>query len=90
MLRCLGVKVSSPTAVIGDNAAVIINATIPESLLKKKHVAISYHKTRECVAARVLQPLKTKSEHNFSDALTKPLSNRVFKNLMKGFLSGIR
>ena len=45
MLRCLGVQVTRPTAVIGDNAAVIINATIPESLLNKKHVAISYHKT---------------------------------------------
>ena len=58
MLRALGVKVTQPTAVIGDNQAVILNSTLPESLLNKKHVAILYHKTRECVAAGVIQLLK--------------------------------
>ena len=89
MLRCLGVTVDKPTPVIGDNAAVIINASYPESLLKKKHVAISYHKTRECVAAGIVQPLKTKTTFNFADALTKALPTRLFKDLMKGFMTGI-
>ena len=89
MLRCLGVQVTRPTAVIGDNAAVIINATIPESLLNKKHVAISYHKTWDCVAAGVVHPLKIDSKFNFADALTKPLSVKQFKLLMKGLMVGI-
>ena len=54
MLRALGVKVTQPTAVIGDNQAVILNSTLPDSLLNKKHVAISYHKTRVCVAAGII------------------------------------
>ena len=90
MLRCLGVKVTRPTAVIGDNAAVIINAKTPESLLNKKHVAISYHKTRECVAAGVVHPLKIKSEFNFADALTKALTAKKFKTLMGSILDGIQ
>ena len=51
MLRCLSVKVSKPTPVLGDNRSVILNSTIPSSLLKKKHIAIAYHKTREATAS---------------------------------------
>jgi regulator of RNase E activity RraA len=47
MLRCLGVSVEHASILYGDNQGVIQNATIAESLLKKKHVAIAYHKTRE-------------------------------------------
>ena len=44
MLRCLGVKVKHATLICGDNKGVIQNCSLPESLLKKKHVAIAYHK----------------------------------------------
>eukprot|EP00957_Ditylum_brightwellii_P006183 468066-Ditylum_brightwellii.AAC.1 len=47
MVRCLGVKVSKPTCILGDNRSVIINSTVSSSLLKKKHVVISYHMARE-------------------------------------------
>ena len=53
MLRCLGVNVDTASAVYGDNLGVIQNANINDSLLKKKHVAISYHKVREAVAAGI-------------------------------------
>ena len=53
MLRCLGVYVEHTTRIYGDNAGVILNATIPSSLLKKKHVALSYHMTREAVASGI-------------------------------------
>ena len=36
MLRCLGAKVTRPTPILSDNRSVIVNATIPSSLLKKK------------------------------------------------------
>ena len=51
MLRCLGVKVTKPTNILGDNRSVILNSTVPSSLLKKKHIAIAYYKTREATAA---------------------------------------
>eukprot|EP00591_Stephanopyxis_turris_P004569 CAMPEP_0195526764 /NCGR_PEP_ID=MMETSP0794_2-20130614/28047_1 /TAXON_ID=515487 /ORGANISM="Stephanopyxis turris, Strain CCMP 815" /LENGTH=147 /DNA_ID=CAMNT_0040657533 /DNA_START=824 /DNA_END=1263 /DNA_ORIENTATION=- len=47
MLRCLGVKMECPSVMCGDYMGVIQNCTIRSSLLKKKHVAITYHKTLE-------------------------------------------
>ena len=43
ILRFLGVNVDTASAVYGDNLGVIQNATINDSLLKKKHVTIKYH-----------------------------------------------
>ena len=53
MLRSLGVPVTGATALCGDNLGMIISSTNPDSELKKKHVAISFHKLRECAAAGV-------------------------------------
>lgn len=33
MRRCLGVKVSKPSPILGDNRSIILNSTIPSSLL---------------------------------------------------------
>ena len=66
MLRCLGVNVDTASAVYGDNLGVIQNATIKDILLKKKHVAISYHKVREAVAAGIIVPIKIASAYNFA------------------------
>jgi hypothetical protein len=51
MLRCLGVPVTKPTNLYGDNFGVIQSATIPDGELKKKHIAISYHYVREAITA---------------------------------------
>ena len=87
MLRCLGVPISNPSHILGDNRSVIINCTVHSSLLKKKHIAIAYHLTREATAARVVHPLKTKSEWNFADILTKALARKPFATLVGGVLS---
>jgi len=71
MLRCLGVKVARPKLILGGNRSVIINATILSSLLKKKHMVISYHMTREATAAGICRPLITNGKWNFSDICTK-------------------
>ena len=86
MLRCLGVKVTQPTNILGDNRSVIINATERDSLLKKKHVAIAYHKTREAAAAKIVRPLKTHTSDNFADMLTKALGKQPFHKLCRGVL----
>ena len=86
MLRCLGVKVSQPSRILGDNRSVILQSTVPNSLLKKKHVAIAYHLTREAAAAGTVHPLKTKSEWNFADLLTKSLARKPFASLVNGIL----
>jgi hypothetical protein len=43
MLHCLGIPVTKPTTLYGDNFGVFQSATILEGELKKKHVAIAYH-----------------------------------------------
>ena len=58
MMRCLGVKVEIASLLCGDNLGVVQNSTIKASLQKKKHVAISYHKTREAAAAGIVHPIK--------------------------------
>jgi hypothetical protein len=45
MLQCFEAKVEHASLVCGDGMGVVQNATVSESLLKKKHVAMSCHKT---------------------------------------------
>ena len=78
MLRCLGVKVEHASYMFGDNLGVVQNATIKGSLLKKKHVAISFHRVREATAAGIVHPMKIDSKDNYADVLTKSLTERVF------------
>jgi hypothetical protein len=42
---------SGPTSVFCDNESVVKNSTAPESILKKRHNAIAYHRAREAQAA---------------------------------------
>jgi hypothetical protein len=88
MLRCLGVKVMHASLICGDNMGVIQNCTISDSLLKKKHVAIAYHKTRESAAAGMVHPIKIRTEHNFADILTKAVTGKTFWALFGGLTKG--
>ena len=81
MLRCLGVRVRYASFILGDNKGVIQNCSISDSLLKKKHVAIAYHKTRESAAAGIVHPIKIDGNNNFADILTKAVTGRTFWRL---------
>ena len=82
MLRCLGVPVTKPTNLYGDNFGVIQSATIPDGKLKKKHVAISYHYVREAIAAGYINAIWVKSHENFADVCTKALGTIAFCNII--------
>ena len=86
MPRSLGVSLEGPTLMLGDNMSVVLNTSVPSSVLKKKHNAIAYHRVREAIAARVLRFAYLKSEENVSDILTKPLCNEKFHYLVKKWL----
>ena len=88
MLRCLGVKVKSLTLLLGNNKGIIHNSTLPNSILKKKHVAISYYKTRKCATAGILYPLKTKGNRNFLDIIAKVTTEKVFYQHIEEMTSG--
>ena len=85
-LRMLGVQIDGSALMLGDNKSVVINTTIPSSVLKKKHCAIAYHRIREAVAARAIRFCHVDSNVNVADVLTKPLPNPVFHTLIKPFL----
>ena len=58
MLCSLGLLVLGPTRLCGDNLGMIMLLTNPDSELKKKHVAISFHKLQECAAAGIVNLIK--------------------------------
>ena len=88
MLRCLGVKVAVASLICGDNLGVIQNCTVSDSLLKKKHVAIAYHKSRESAAAGIVHPIKVASKNNFADILTKAMSGPAFWSILERVTRG--
>jgi len=70
-LRMMGVKLSGPTYVYGDNMSVIHNTQKPESTLKKKSNSICYHAIRESVAMGESLTGHVSSKENPGDLATK-------------------
>ena len=86
MLRSLGVALDGPTLMLGGNMSVVLNTSVPLSILKKKHNVTAYHHVQEAIVAKVMRFAYVKSEENFSDILTKPLSNEKFHHLVENWL----
>src|SRR5687767_11659755 len=86
MLRMLGVPIEGPSIMFGDNMAVINSTSIPDSNLKKRHNALSYHRVREAIAANVLRMYHIKGTENHANNLTKFLPGKVWYHLMKPIL----
>jgi len=72
-LRMFGCPIDGPTNVFCDNQGVVMNASLPESTLSKKHNAINYHVVPEAAAAGILRFGKEDGETNLADLLTKIL-----------------
>ena len=83
ILRSLIVPITRPSNLFGDNLGVIQNASNPDSDIKKKHVAISYHAVRESIAANILVPHWIKGKYNVSDTLTKQIGGSDFHFLLE-------
>jgi hypothetical protein len=50
ILHMLGVPVDGPALLLGDNNSVVLNTSVPSSILKKKHHACAYHRVQEAIA----------------------------------------
>lgn len=85
-LRMLGVPLEGPAMGFCDNQGVVLNSTIPSSLIKKKNNAISYHKVRESVAAKIIEIIKEPTQSNLADLLTKSMTGPRHKFLVSGIL----
>ena len=85
-LRMFGVPIEGPTNIYCDNEAVYKNCSMPESMLKKKHHSIAYHRNREAVASETARIAKEDSETNLSDVFTKLMSARKRECLLDRFM----
>ena len=74
MWRSFSVPVKCATERFGDNKGMIIYFTNTWLELKKKNVAISYHKFQESAAVKIVNPLKVCKTINQANILNKGVS----------------
>ena len=73
-LRMFGIQtLENDTKIFGDNNAVILNSTYPQSTHRKKHHSINYHIVRESMAAGLALIYKVDTGENLADIFTKLL-----------------
>ena len=82
----MGVPVSGPSYIYGDNMSFIYNTQRPESTLKKKHNSICYHTIRESVAMGESLTSHIPTQWNLADLLTKILYGMKRKGMVEGIL----
>lgn len=70
-LRMMGIKISGPTYVYGDNKSVVTNSSLPQSTLTKKSNSICYHAVREAVAMDECVVTHISTTENLADLATK-------------------
>jgi len=78
----MGVPMEGASQVLCDNKSVVLNRTLPSSILKKKHKAIAYHQVREAVAASIVKV----SHIAVTDILTKSTEGPIFRKHLKSML----
>ena len=86
LLRMMGAEPDGPALMLGDNNSVVLNCTMPSSVLKKKSSAVSYHRVREAIASGVMKFSHIPTELNYADILTKPVSGQRFRDLVQPLL----
>ena len=70
-LRYLGVPIIGSTYMFGDNKSVVDSASKPHAVLHKRHTALSFHRVREAIAAKVIQFHHINGDINPADILSK-------------------
>jgi hypothetical protein len=73
-LCMMGILIDGPCSVLCDNESIEKNSSIPESVLKRKHNAIAYHRAPEASASGIVCISYIRSSCNLADMLTKPLN----------------
>ena len=71
-LWMLRVPIDGPADVFCDNNSVVQSSTIPASVLKKKHNAVSFHMVRETIAG-AMRVSHESTDSNLADLLSKTL-----------------
>ena len=84
--RMMGIPLSGPSYVYGDNKSAITNSTRPESTLKKKTNSICYHAIHESVAMGESLLTHVGTCDNLAGLLTKPTFGAKRQKLVSGLL----
>ena len=82
----MGVPLSGPSYIYGDNISIIHNKQRPESTLKKKNNSICYQNLRESVAMGECFTTHIPTKYNLSDMITKVLYGSKERVLFKGLV----
>ena len=79
----MGIEVSEPAYIYGDNKSVLSNALVPESVLRKKSNSIAYNFVREGSASDEWRVAYVNTHENVADLLTKPLCGEKRRNFVR-------
>ncbi len=88
-IRMMGIPLSGPTYVHGDNKPQVTNSSRPESTLKKKYKSICYHVIRESVAMGETLLMHIRTGENLANFLTKTTSGAKRCKLVRGVVHDI-
>ena len=88
-IRMMGIPLSGPTYIYGDNKSQVTNSSRPESTLKKKCNSICYHAIRESVATDETLLTHIRTGENLADFLTKTTSGAKRRKLVRGVVHDI-
>jgi hypothetical protein len=88
-IRMMGIPLSGPTYIYGDDKSQVTNSSRPESTLKKKHNSICYHAIRESVAMGETLLTHIRTGENLADFLTKTTSGAKRCKLVSGVVHDI-
>jgi hypothetical protein len=82
----LGILISGPSYIYGDNMSVIHNTQHPESMLKKKSNSICYHAVWESVAMEESLTGHVPKNDNMADIVTKIIGGGQKRDHLVGML----
>ncbi len=85
----MGIPLTRPSYIFSDNKSQVTNATIPESILKKKCNSICYHAVQESVAMGESLITHINSEDNLSNLMTKVIHGAKHRRLVGNILYDI-
>jgi hypothetical protein len=85
----MGIPLSGPTYIYGDNKSQVTNSSRPESTLKKKCNSICYHAIHESVAIGETLLTHIRTGENLADFLIKTTSGAKCSKLVSGVVHDI-
>jgi hypothetical protein len=85
----MGIPLSGPTYVYGDNKSQVTNSSRPESTLKKMCNSICYHAICELVAMGETLLMHIRTGENLVDFLTQTTSGAKRRKLVRGVIHDI-